>query len=99
MIPEISSESNSVVECHFPKVKVAGSNPVSRSLFLPKNRRNRKEPTYRRDRWVLCGVVGEGADEADRGRRESALRLWECPYSRLHHGIPTPHKPCQHTVV
>ncbi len=38
---QISSESNSAVECHFPKVKVAGSNPVSRSLFWPKTKWNR----------------------------------------------------------
>ncbi len=30
-----TSGSNSVVECQLPKLKVAGSNPVSRSFALP----------------------------------------------------------------
>ncbi len=34
MIILTSSGNNSVVECNLAKVEVAGSNPVSRSIFL-----------------------------------------------------------------
>jgi hypothetical protein len=45
--------SNSVVECQLPKLKVAGSNPVSRSSFLSAH------PSRLRLRlhWSICAVV------------------------------------------
>ncbi len=43
------SGNNSVVECDLAKVEVAGSNPVSRSNFLPPLLRSSGEPS---------GVIG-----------------------------------------